>query len=50
MEDDLYEFHYMGVETNYTSFKNIVLLYKEVFKLAKNLCLSMDMEPGKGFQ
>ena len=35
MESNIYEFYYMGVETDYTSLKNVVTLYKEVFKLAR---------------
>ena len=33
--DGLYEFYYMGVETDYSSTRNIKLLYKEVFKLVR---------------
>lgn len=33
--EDPYEFYYRGVKTDYRSFRNIKLLYKEVFKLLR---------------
>lgn len=32
---DNYEFYYSGIKTNYLDFRNIKLLYKEVFKYAR---------------
>lgn len=32
---DPYEFYYSGIKTDYTDFRNIKLLYKEVFKYAR---------------
>ena len=34
-EQDDFEFYYYGIETDYTSFRNIKILYKEVYKLIR---------------
>ena len=45
---DKYEFHYTGVKTDYKSFRNLKILFKEVFKLIRtNLFLMMW---DKGFE
>ncbi len=43
---DKYEFYYMGVKTNYHSFRNIKLLYKEVFKLVRTYLFLLMWDKG----
>lgn len=40
-EEDRYNFYYYGVQTDYTSFRNLKILYKEVFKLARTYLFLM---------
>lgn len=40
-EEDGYDFYYYGVQTDYTNFRNLKVLYKEVFKLARTYLFLM---------
>lgn len=45
-DEDDYEFYYYGVQTDYTNFRNLKILYKEVFKLARTYLFLMLWDTG----
>jgi uncharacterized SAM-binding protein YcdF (DUF218 family) len=45
-EEDGYDFYYYGVRTDYTNFRNLKILYKEVFKLARTYLFLMLWDTG----